>query len=204
MQRFFQQASQSTEWRAISAVILSTLVLSVDHYQNAFENPAWNSLFFYFALPALLILVVFREPLSEYGFRPGDWRFGLPASALCILAITLILPSVLRLEELKQFYSISPTSTQGFIFNTTVSLIGWEFFFRGFLLFALARIAGPYAILLQAVPFTLAHFGKPELETLSCIFGGSAFGYLAWRTKSFFYPFLIHSYLAVMIVLLAQ
>ena len=82
-------------------------------------------------------------------------------------------------------------------------MFAWEFVFRGFLLFALVRIAGPYAILLQAVPFTLMHFAKPEVETLSCIFGGSAFGYIAWRTRSFFYPFLIHTYLMVLVVLLA-
>ncbi len=128
----------------------------------------------------------------------------MAVSAAAITAITLLLPVVLRLDEFKQYYAAPAGPVLPFILKTTASMLGWEFFFRGFLLFALARIAGPYAILLQAVPFTLAHFGKPELETLSCIFGGSAFGWLAWRTKSFFYPFLIHTHLSAMIVLMAQ
>ena len=73
----------------------------------------------------------------------------------------------------------------------------------GFLLFALYRVCGPYAIVLQAVPFAMAHIGKPELETLSCIFGGSAFGYVAWRTRSFLYPFLIHWFLLTITVVFA-
>ena len=79
-----------------------------------------------------------------------------------------------------------------------------EFFFRGFLLFALYRCCGPIALFLQAVPFAMAHIGKPELETLSCIFGGAAFGYVAWRTDSAFYPFLIHWFQAVLVKLVAS
>jgi len=72
------------------------------------------------------------------------------------------------------------------------------------LLFALYPVCGPYAIILQAIPFTIAHFGKPELETLSCIFGGSAFGYVAWRTRSFLYPFLIHWFIATLTIFVAS
>ena len=62
----------------------------------------------------------------------------------------------------------------GLPWNTFLDLFGWEFFFRGFILFAYARKFGPHAIWLQAVPFALAHIGKPEVETLSTIFGGFA------------------------------
>ncbi|GAP13966.1 CAAX protease self-immunity [Longilinea arvoryzae] len=192
------------DWKAIGAIILSTLIMVTDHYHNLFENFSQDMALFYFILPVLFILLVFRESPAEYGLRPGNWKLGLSISAISILGLTFILPFILRLDQFRQYYSASPGQTLPFIFRTTLGMIGWEFFFRGFLLFTLARIMGPYAILIQAIPFTLMHFGKPELETLSCIFGGSAFGYLAWRTKSFFYPFIIHAYLAVMIVLLAK
>ena len=84
-----------------------------------------------------------------------------------------------------------------------LDLFGWEFLFRGFLLFALYRVAGPSAVVLQAVPFALAHLGKPPLETLSTIFGGTAFGWVAWRANSFLYAFLIHWYVMVLVVLVA-
>ena len=44
---------------------------------------------------------------------------------------------------------------------------------------------------------------KPEVETLSTIFGGFAFGWVAWRTKSFLYPFLIHWFIATLIIIVA-
>ena len=70
-------------------------------------------------------------------------------------------------------------------------------------LLALAHLCA-LALVLQAVPFTIAHLGKPELETLSCMFGGSALGYVAWRTRSFIYPFLIHWFLSTFTLLVAS
>jgi len=91
----------------------------------------------------------------------------------------------------------------GLPWNTFLDLFGWEFFFRGWLLFGYARRFGPEAIWLQAVPFALAHIGKPEVETLSTIFGGFAFGWVAWRTRSFLYPLLIHWFVASFTIIVA-
>ncbi len=88
--------------------------------------------------------------------------------------------------------------------DNAAHLFSWEFFFRGFLLFGLAERYGDDAIFLQAVPFAIAHFGKPEVETLSTIFGGAAFGYVARKTDSMLYPFLIHWYIQVLTIALAS
>jgi len=64
------------------------------------------------------------------------------------------------------------------------------------LLFGYARLFGSHALWLQAVPFALAHLSKPPVETYSTIFGGFLFGLVAWRTRSFVYPFLIHWFIA--------
>jgi membrane protease YdiL (CAAX protease family) len=86
-----------------------------------------------------------------------------------------------------------------------VELFGWEFIWRGLVLYALARAFGPGpAILLQAVPFAFMHLGKPELETLSTLFGGVAFGLIAWRTRSFVYPWLIHWFIVTFTLLVAS
>lgn len=191
------------DWRVIIVIITSTVILSWDHYRKVFENIRLELLFFYLVLPLLVILVILRESPAQYGFRLGDWKAGLALTAAAILGITIVIPFVSHLQAFRDYYAPTiPQRILPLVSNTLIELVGWEFFFRGFLLFALYRVAGPHAIWLQAVPFTLAHFGKPELETLSCIFGGAAFGYVAWRTNSFLYPLLIHTYLAVMIVLL--
>jgi membrane protease YdiL (CAAX protease family) len=86
---------------------------------------------------------------------------------------------------------------------TFLELFGWEFLFRGWILFGYARQFSGNALWLQAVPFAIAHFGKPEIETLSTIFGGFAFGWIAWRCRSFLYPFLIHWYILTLTMYVA-
>jgi membrane protease YdiL (CAAX protease family) len=91
----------------------------------------------------------------------------------------------------------------GLPWNTLIDLFGWEFFFRGFILFTYARKFGAEALWLQAVPFALAHIGKPEIEAFSTIFGGFAFAWVAYRTRSFVYPFIIHWFVASFTIIVA-
>ncbi|MCA9968127.1 MAG: CPBP family intramembrane metalloprotease, partial [Anaerolineales bacterium] len=91
------------------------------------------------------------------------------------------------------------------IYLNGVDLLGWEFVWRGFMLFGMARVFGPGpAIFLQAVPFAYMHLGKPEIETFSTIFGGAAFGFVAWQSGSFVYPWLIHWFIASFTMLIAS
>jgi membrane protease YdiL (CAAX protease family) len=103
-------------------------------------------------------------------------------------------------ESMRKYYE---GLTTGLPWTTFLDLIGWEFIFRGWILFAYARKFGPEALWLQAVPFAIMHLGKPEVETLSTIFGGFTFGWVAYRTKSFLYPFLIHWFIATFVILVA-
>jgi len=181
------------DWKIAVLTIASTLLILVDMYHSFLPSHVWESLLLYFAIPFLIVIVIFREAPSEYGFTLGDWKAGI---IITLLAIALFFP-VLWLVNAKsggmQDYYSGQWNGQllGYVL---LDLFGWEFMFRGFLLFGYARRFGPEALWLQAVPFALAHIGKPEVETLSTIFGGFAFGWVAWRTKSFLYPWLIHGF----------
>jgi len=191
-------------WKAVIATIVTTLVLTVDHYHAIFKTSRdLEEILLYLVIPLLTILVVFRDPPSKFGFQFGDWKAGLALTGIGLVIITSFVPFVARTGSFQDYYETKRSLT-AIISSNALELFGWEFFFRGFLLFALLRVAGPTAIFLQAVPFALAHLGKPELETLSTIFGGALFGYIAWRTKSFFYPFLIHWYLATLTIFFAN
>jgi len=192
------------DWKVVTAIVVSTLTIAVEHYHCILAHKVYDRLFLYLGVPLLVILLVFRESPARYGFRLGDWKAGLALTAAGCGGMALVIPFVARTGKFRDYYASMATSPIPLPLYTAADLFGWEFLFRGFLLFALYPVCGPYAILLQAVPFTIAHFGKPELETLSCIFGGSAFGYVAWRTRSFIYPFLIHWFLATFTVLLAS
>jgi hypothetical protein len=71
--------------------------------------------------------------------------------------------------------------------------LGWEYLWRGFVLFGTARRFGHYAIIIQMVPFALLHLYKPLPEALLSVVGGVALGILVWRCRSFWIAVPIHA-----------
>jgi uncharacterized protein len=193
------------DWKIAILTVVSTVLLMVDYYYYPFLPwtnwlIGWDATglsikildrtLLYFIIPMFFILVVFREHPKDYGFTFGDWKAGIfiTTAAICVSAPILWL--IGRGDaSMQDYYKLM---SSGLPWSTLFDLFGWEFVFRGWLLFGYASKFGPEAIWLQSVPFALAHLGKPKLETLSTIFGGFAFGWVAWRTKSFVYPLIIH------------
>jgi len=191
---------KSLDWKVVLVIFYSTTAILVDRYHSFFSVKAFDRIVLYLVIPLLFILVLFRQQPSEYGFRLGDWRTGLRLTLIGCAAVTVVLYFVARTEAFQAYYAGWGGSTLPLGLHLALDLLGWEFIFRGLLLFALLPVCGPYAIFIQAIPFAIAHIGKPELETLSCILGGSLFGLVAWRTRSFLYPFAIHWYLMMITV----
>jgi uncharacterized protein len=192
------------DWKIVTITVVSTLLLMVDYYHHLTSLKAYDRALLYLVVPLLIIVLVFRESPAEYGFRLGDWKAGLLITLGATGVMTLILWLLLRGDtSMQSYYAPLLNGPLPLPLYTFLELIGWEFFFRGWIMFGYARKFGPEALWLQAVPFALAHIGKPEVETLSTIFGGFAFGWVAWRTRSFLYPFLIHWYIFTLVVLLA-
>jgi len=189
------------DWKIATLTILSTTLLILDKYHTFTSSKLIDRTILYLLIPLFIIIFIFREKPSAYGFQLGDWRVGLTLTALAIFLITPILWWLLRADSsMSEYYA---HLLGGLPWNTFLDLLGWEFLFRGFLLFGYARKFGDDALWIQAVPFALAHIGKPEIETLSTVFGGFVFGWIAWRSKSFLYPFLIHWYIGSLTILLA-
>lgn len=130
-QATFSLSGLHLPWKTTTVTILSTLLLTVDHY--------------YKPIPILFLAGCAPALMSYYA------RYNQPPGEVVLTA--------------------------------ALELFGWGFFFRGFMLFALYCVAGPSAIVLQAVPFALAHLGKPPLETFTTIPGGTAFGWVTRRTR---------------------
>jgi membrane protease YdiL (CAAX protease family) len=71
--------------------------------------------------------------------------------------------------------------------------LGFEYLFRGFLLFGTKDEIGPAAAnLLQACLATAFHFGKPGLEMAAVFPASLVFGWLALATESIWCPLGIH------------
>lgn len=189
------------DWKIVTMTIISTLLLMLDYYHKFTANKYWDRVILYLVIPLLITLIFFRENPKEYGFSLGDWKLGLTYTFLGILIMAPIIYFLGHGDaSMKQYYQ---RFLDGLPWTTFLDLIGWEFIFRGWILFAYSRKFGHNALWLQAVPFAIAHISKPEVETLSTIFGGFAFGWIAWRTKSFLYPFLIHWFIGTFIILVA-
>jgi membrane protease YdiL (CAAX protease family) len=189
------------DWKVVVVTIVSTLLLVVDHYYTFTPYKYWDRFIFYLVIPFLLTVILFRENPGQYGFSLGDWKLGLIYTVIGIIVMAPILYFLgSGSAAMKSYYQgLLP----GLPWTTFLDLIGWEFFFRGWVLFAYLRRFGHDALWLQAVPFALAHIGKPDIETLSTIFGGFAFGWVAYRTKSFVWPFLIHWFISTFVIMVA-
>jgi membrane protease YdiL (CAAX protease family) len=189
------------DWKIAVLTVGSTLAIMVESYNSLTKWETLDRFLLFFILPMGIILFVFRENPRDYGFQLGDWRAGLVLTLGSILIMAPILFFIGRSNSsMKEYYNWQ----LGLLpWDMLVQLFAWEFLFRGWLLFGYARKFGPEAIWLQAVPFALAHLGKPEVETLSTIFGGFIFGWIAYRTRSFLYPFIIHFFVASFTIIVA-
>lgn len=189
-------------WKIVTATIVTTLLIIVDSYHTFTKSVALDRFILYLIIPLFFIVVVLRENPAEYGFQLGDWKAGLALTGIVIAIAAPILWFTAKGDaSMQKYYEwLLGPQLPGYVF---LDLIGWEFIFRGWLLFGYAKEYGPDALWLQSVPFALAHIGKPEIETISTIFGGFLFGLVAWRTKSFLYPFLIHYFVFAFTVLVA-
>ncbi len=189
--------------KAVVSLLTIAVVLSVNFYRRVLPAPVLDDLLLFLAIPLLVILLVFRENPLRYGLTPGRWREGLAWTVGGVLLMAGVAWLFLRLSDFRAYYvDYYAVRNPGGEFLRGVGLSGlqmfaWEFLFRGFLLFALADLFGPYAVWIQAVPFAMAHFGKPEWETYSSIAGGVLSGWVAYRVGSFYPSWLIHWALAV-------
>lgn len=195
------------DWKCAVILTLGTALLAVVHYHSRFPGLdehhrlfAWFGLNFVALLlvPLLVIRFGFRERVSDFGLQLGDYReWG--KYLLIFLAVMIPVAAIAsRIPEFNDYYPrYRPMLDNHWLILPSMAgwllyFMAWEFFFRGFMLFGLGKRLGALAIFIQMVPFTMAHFPKPELESFAAIIAGIALGIMAWRTKSFLGPWLLH------------
>ena len=154
-------------------------------------------------VPLLVVLVGFRDRAWRYGLRVGDWRAGASIGLGIALVMTPVVLVLARIPPFAAYYGPQGAAPGDVFLTSALDVVPAEFFFRGFLLFALLRIVGPIAVLVATLPFAFAHLGKPELETLSTLGGGLVYGWLDWRTGSVVWSALAHAWILGLVVLAA-
>jgi uncharacterized protein len=181
-------------------VILSaTLFFTLEHYHHI-QNEGFNFFLYYAVFPILVILIILRKNPLDFGLRIGNLRvWGKYVLVICVISAAVLFAASL-LPSLQKYYKQDSFNFLSYFLINCVSLSAQEFMFRGFLIFGLKDKLKEASILIQMIPFVLLHLGKPELETISCLFTGILFGYVAYRGKSFWPAFIIHLFINVFFV----
>jgi len=153
-----------------------------------------------FAIPALLVVVVFvfKDKLSDYGI---NWRGSGRETGIAFLLYLAFLPLLIWISHSAPFQAAYPKlamieNRAGLFCAYEVLYLlkwfSWEFFFRGFLLFSFAKKFGEHAVLFSTLPFVIVHFGKPEAEIFGAIFAGFLLCRLSLTGRSIFPGVLLH------------
>lgn len=159
-------------------------------------------------IPGVLVTLVFKESLRDYGLILGDWRRGLKVSIILLILIAgVLLYPASQTQEMRFSFpfdkAISESAFYFFRFQILRGLffyIAWEFFFRGFMLFGLRKSFGDWpAICVQVIPSCLWHIGMPVGEIFSSLLAGFLFGIIAIRTRSIIWVFFMHYLIGVIL-----
>jgi uncharacterized protein len=153
----------------------------------------------YGLLPWLCIRFVLGSTLAEHGLRfawePKVWAL-YAAMLAVVLPLAYLVASTPAFSRTYPKYAGASESLQQLILWEAAyafQFLMLEFFFRGFLIFALARWLGSLAIFVMVVPYAMIHLSKPLLECVGSIFAGIALGTIALRTRSIYGGVIVHS-----------
>lgn len=203
--RYFGQTSSVAKF-----AFLSQLTAAMP-YPKLHGYVYWSlfKLFNYGLLPYLCMRWVLGRRWRDFGVRAVETRGALITYA-CMLLV--VMPFVLIASSTQAFLHTYPKC--GDAASDLTSLVIWELayalqflmlemFFRGFLIFALARTLGSLAIFVMVVPYAMIHFSKPFAECMGSVVAGIALGTVALRTGSIWGGVLLHIAVAWSMDLLA-
>lgn len=153
-----------------------------------------------FVLPVVILLLVFKNKPKEIGLGLGDWKLASVLAALYLPAVLVgcwILSADADFLAKYPHHSAAARSWSVFIKYEIIFVlywVGWEYLWRGYVLFGTAKTFGIYAIFVQALPFAVLHINKPFEEAILSIIGAIALGGLVWRCRSFWIAVPIHAF----------
>ena len=154
----------------------------------------------YVTIPAMVVLGIFRQPLSQFGLKVRGWRqnWWVYVAFYLLLFPAVVLASQWHSFQTKYpFYHFAPGASPGPRFYVwellyAVQFVSLEFFFRGYMIQAGRKRLGPYVIFVMTIPYCMIHFGKPVQEALGAIVAGILLGFMALKTRSIWLGAALH------------
>ncbi len=166
---------------------------------------------FYFIVPVLVIKILLKEDLRNYGLL---WKGAFKSYWLYLAMLGIMIPLVAYFSTTPSFqarypfYGLTPGEKLFPYFWIWEGLyllqfFALEFFFRGFMVHGLKHRFGIYSVLVMTIPYCMIHFGKPLPETLAAIIAGLALGALSLKSRSILLGICIHYSVGLMMDLAA-
>jgi membrane protease YdiL (CAAX protease family) len=211
------------EWKVLVVLVVAAVSLTLMEYwgdRTTFLDlvpnrrvPYWDLKSFaywsgwrflgYAVIPGITIALLPGERLADYGlsfkgFFSHVWIYVF--LFLCVLPMIVLVSFTEDFRTYYPFYEDAGRSAFDFwVWEALYALqfLSLEFFFRGYLLHALKKTMGSYAIFVMVVPYNMIHYGKPFLEANAAIVAGIILGTLALKTRSIWCGFLIHVSVAI-------
>ncbi len=152
-----------------------------------------------FLIPVLVLKLVFRHTPKKIGLGLGDWKFGLLILALYVPVViigTWIFSDDMAFQLQYPHFRAAVDSWPLLMAYHGLFImywIGWEYLWRGFVIFGTYHTFGAHSIFVSAVPYALLHIDKPFSELLLSFIGGLLLGALVWRCRSFWIAVPIHA-----------
>lgn len=153
-----------------------------------------------FVIPVAILMLGFKRRPSEIGLGLGDWKLATVLALLYTIPVTIgtwVLSNGADFQASYPHFEGAESSWGVFLIYEALFLfywIGWEYLWRGFVLFGTKPAFGLGAIVVQMVPFAVLHADKPVAEAYLSILGGLALGALVWRCRSFWIAVPIHAF----------
>ncbi len=166
---------------------------------------AGTSIAGYLVVPLVLITLVWRQRLADYGVR---WSADWPTLKPYLAFVVFMIPVVWIASSTDQFQAKYPFLTlsygesiwpRWFIWECFyfVQFFALEFFFRGFMVLGLKERFGWLAIPVMVVPYCMIHFAKPMPEAMAAIVAGIALGHLSMKSGTVFWGAVLHCTVAM-------
>lgn len=171
---------------------------------------AFCTIILFLVLPMVIIKLLLKENLSDYG-----WKLKVKAAHLSIyfLMLAAVLPFVWFASQRGDFQMIYPfyrgayraSFQEIFIWEAfyMIQFVALEFFFRGYLVLGMERSLGRLAIWIAVIPYCMIHYHKPPLEAFAAIVAGIILGELSQRTRTIIGGAMIHMAVAFTMDMLA-
>lgn len=152
----------------------------------------------YGLLPVVCIRLVLKRRVIDHGLRlvnePKVWLLylGMLLATLPVVYIASMTDSFLDTYPKYRDAGRSWPQLLLWEFAYGFQFFMLEFFFRGFIIFSLARYIGSLSIFVMIVPYSMIHYGKPFAECIGSILAGITLGTIALRTRTIYGGVALH------------